>query len=150
MYTGSSVIVIQPDIVCLTLSPYPPSSLTHVHRCIGYRNPTWHSIPRYTRLIHLSVYDNNVTSPRSTYCVRVFNFLKFYLFSFHNTDNLYLLLSWEPWYQGDRVPQTCNPGSRAFFFREFFFGEIFLDSVFLSFPLSLSFPLYTQFGYFWL
>ena len=26
------------------LSPSPPSSLTHPHRCIGYHNPNWHSL----------------------------------------------------------------------------------------------------------
>ena len=41
-----------------TPSSSPPSSLTHVHRCIGYHNPTWHSMPTSARLMYLSVYDN--------------------------------------------------------------------------------------------
>ncbi len=39
-------------------SPSPPSSLTHAHRCIGYRNPNWHSLPKSARLTYLSVYDS--------------------------------------------------------------------------------------------
>ncbi len=38
-----------------TLSPSPPS-LTHVHRCIGYHSPTWHSLSESVRLTYLSVY----------------------------------------------------------------------------------------------
>ena len=40
------------------LSPSPPSSLTHVHRCIGDHNPNWHSLSKSVRLTYLSVYDN--------------------------------------------------------------------------------------------
>jgi hypothetical protein len=40
-----------------TLSPPPPSSLTDVHRCIGYRNPNWHGLPKSARLTYLSLYD---------------------------------------------------------------------------------------------
>ncbi len=47
-------------------SPFPPSSLTHVHRCIGYRNPTCHSMSTSARLMYLSMYDSSVASPRST------------------------------------------------------------------------------------
>jgi hypothetical protein len=39
-------------------SPSPPSSLTHVHGCIGSRNPTWHSVPNSARLTYLSMYDS--------------------------------------------------------------------------------------------
>ncbi len=35
-------------------SPSPPSSLTHVHSCIGYRNPTnRHFMPTYVRCIQV-------------------------------------------------------------------------------------------------
>jgi hypothetical protein len=62
------------------------TSLTHVHRFIGYRNPNLYSLPKSSRLTYLSVYDRSVPSPRYVLCVRDFNFLKFYLFVFHNTD----------------------------------------------------------------
>ena len=39
-------------------SPSTPSSLTYVHRYIGYRNPNWHSLAKSERLTYLSVYDN--------------------------------------------------------------------------------------------
>jgi hypothetical protein len=39
-------------------SPSPPSSLTHVHRCIGSRNPTRHSVSNSARLMYLSMYDS--------------------------------------------------------------------------------------------
>jgi hypothetical protein len=38
-------------------SPSPPSSLTHVHRCIGSHNPTWKTLTNSSRLTYLSVYD---------------------------------------------------------------------------------------------
>ena len=38
-------------------SSSPPSSFTHVHRCIGYHNPTWYSLTKSVRLTNLSVYD---------------------------------------------------------------------------------------------
>jgi hypothetical protein len=41
-----------------TPCPSPPSSLTHAHRCIGSRNPNWHSVPNSARLTYLSVYDS--------------------------------------------------------------------------------------------
>ena len=40
------------------LFPSFPSSLTHVHRCIGYHNPNWNSLSKSARLTYLSVYDN--------------------------------------------------------------------------------------------
>ena len=46
MYTGASVIA---------------TSITHVHRCIGYRNPVWHIIPTSVRLMYLSVNDIRVS-----------------------------------------------------------------------------------------
>ena len=53
-----------------TLSPSPLSSLTYVHRCIGYRNPNWHSLPNPVRLTNLSVYDrrdvSSVSQPQLT------------------------------------------------------------------------------------
>ena len=44
-------------------SPSPPSSLTHVHRCIGSRNPIRHSVPNFARLTYLSVYDSRDGAP---------------------------------------------------------------------------------------
>ncbi len=44
-------------------SPSPPSSLTHAHRCIGSRNPNWHTWPNSVRLTYLSVYDNRGGAP---------------------------------------------------------------------------------------
>ena len=41
-----------------TLSPPPLSSFTYVHRCIGYCNPNWYSLPKSVRLTNLSVYDS--------------------------------------------------------------------------------------------
>jgi hypothetical protein len=41
-----------------TPSPSPPSSLTDVHRCIGYRNPHCQSLTNTVRLTYLCVYDN--------------------------------------------------------------------------------------------
>ena len=41
-----------------TPCPSPPSSLTHAHRCIGSRNPNWHTWPNSVRLTYLSVYDS--------------------------------------------------------------------------------------------
>ncbi len=38
-----------------------PSSLTHVHRCIGYHTPTWQSLSKSVRLTYPSVYDNRDT-----------------------------------------------------------------------------------------
>ena len=38
-------------------SPSPPSSLTHVHRCIGDRNPHCQSLSYSARLTYPSVYD---------------------------------------------------------------------------------------------
>ena len=70
-------------------------------------------------------------------------------------------LRWEPWHQGDRAPQPCHPGARAFFlfFLYFFCGNYFFwekqmekncvfSLFFLSFSLSFSLSLYTQFGFF--
>ena len=37
--------------------PSPPFSLTHVHRWIGYHNPTCHSLSKFVRLTYLSVHD---------------------------------------------------------------------------------------------
>ena len=63
------------------LSPSPPSSLMRVHRrFIGYHNPYCHRLTKSLRLTNLCVYD------RSTYCVRVFNFLKICLFVFSQHD----------------------------------------------------------------
>ena len=39
-------------------SPSSPSSLTHVHRCIGSRNSTRQTLPTSAKLTYLSVYDN--------------------------------------------------------------------------------------------
>jgi hypothetical protein len=41
-------------------TPFPslPSSFTHVHRCIGYRNPHWQSLSKSARLTYPSVYDS--------------------------------------------------------------------------------------------
>ncbi len=39
-------------------SPSPPSSLTHVHRCICSRNPTRQTLPNSARLTYLGVYDS--------------------------------------------------------------------------------------------
>jgi hypothetical protein len=39
-------------------SPSPPSSLTHVHRCIGSRNGTRQTLPTSVKLTYLSVYDS--------------------------------------------------------------------------------------------
>jgi hypothetical protein len=39
------------------VSPSPPSSLTYVHRSIGYHNPTCHSLSKSARLTYLCVYD---------------------------------------------------------------------------------------------
>jgi hypothetical protein len=39
-------------------SPSSPSSVTHVHRCIGYCNPHWKSLSKSVRLTYLSVYDS--------------------------------------------------------------------------------------------
>ncbi len=48
-------------------SPSPPSSLTHAHRCVGSRNPNWHTWPNSGRLTYLSVYDRrDVVSDLST------------------------------------------------------------------------------------
>ncbi len=44
-----------------TSSPSTPSSLTDVHRCIGYHNPNYQSLPKSVRLMHLSVYDSRET-----------------------------------------------------------------------------------------
>ena len=41
-------------------------SLTHVHRCIGYHNPNWHSLTKSVRLTYLSVYDSRDSSSEST------------------------------------------------------------------------------------
>jgi hypothetical protein len=38
-------------------SPSPPSSLTHVHRCIGSRKSTRQTLPTSAKLKYLSVYD---------------------------------------------------------------------------------------------
>jgi hypothetical protein len=50
-------------------SPSPPSSLTHTHRCIGYRKPTRHSLPKSARLTYLRVYDSrdSASEPLSVY-----------------------------------------------------------------------------------
>ena len=42
------------------------SSLTHVHRFIGYHNPNWQSLPKSARLTYLSVYDRRDRSSEST------------------------------------------------------------------------------------
>ena len=47
-------------------SPSTLSSITHVHRCIGYHNPNWHSLSKPTRLTNLSVHDNRDGSFEST------------------------------------------------------------------------------------
>ena len=39
-------------------SPSPPSSLTHVHRCVGSRNAARQTLPTSAKLTHLSVYDS--------------------------------------------------------------------------------------------
>jgi hypothetical protein len=39
-------------------SPSTPSSLTHVHRCIGSRNGTRQTLPTSVKLTYLSVYDS--------------------------------------------------------------------------------------------
>ncbi len=39
-------------------SPSPPSSLTHVHRCIGSHNTTRQTLPTSAKLTSLSMYDN--------------------------------------------------------------------------------------------
>ncbi len=40
-------------------SPTPPSSLTHVHRCIGSHNTTRQILPTSAKLTYLSMYDNS-------------------------------------------------------------------------------------------
>jgi hypothetical protein len=42
-----------------------PSSLTHVHRCIGNHRPTC-SLSKSVRLTYLSVYDNSDNTPENT------------------------------------------------------------------------------------
>ena len=42
----------------LGASPFLPSSLTHVHRCIGSRNATRQMLPTSAKLMYLSVYDS--------------------------------------------------------------------------------------------
>jgi hypothetical protein len=39
-------------------SPPTPSSFTHAHKCIGTRNPNWHSVSNSVRLTYLSVHDS--------------------------------------------------------------------------------------------
>jgi hypothetical protein len=68
------------------------------------------------------------------------------------------LLRWEPWHQGDRAPQPCHPGARAFFYFIFLAGITFLRKkmekncvfslFFLSFCLYFFLSLYTQIGFF--
>ena len=48
------------------LSPCPPSSLTYVHRFIGYHNPNWYSLSKSERLMYLSVYDNRDRASESS------------------------------------------------------------------------------------
>jgi hypothetical protein len=49
-----------------TPSPFPRSSVTYVHRCIGYRNPTnRHFIPTSVRMMYLCVYDSRDRSSES-------------------------------------------------------------------------------------
>jgi hypothetical protein len=43
--------------------------------------------------------------------------------SFQYHFDVHQNLRWEPWHQGDRTPQPCHPGARAFFlFFIFFYG----------------------------
>ncbi len=51
----SSVYDNRDNVSETTLSPNPPSSLTDVHWCIGYRNPNWYSPTKSVRLTNLSV-----------------------------------------------------------------------------------------------
>ena len=53
---GDAPAFVSPPSPAPSLSPL--SSLTHVHRCIGYRNPNWQSLPKPSRLTNLSVYDS--------------------------------------------------------------------------------------------
>ena len=54
------------DSACVPApSPFPRSSLTHAHRCIGYRNTTWHIMPKSARLMYLSVYVSRLASTPS-------------------------------------------------------------------------------------
>ena len=54
------------------------------------------------------------------------------------TPDIRSRLRWEPWYQGDRSPQTCNAGVRVFFILHFFWGSSFFVRIFFScFSLSL-------------
>jgi hypothetical protein len=48
-------------------APSPPSSLTHVHRCIGSRNATRQTLPTSAKLTYLSVYDSR---NGATQCMR--------------------------------------------------------------------------------
>jgi hypothetical protein len=48
-------------------APSPsPSSLTHVHRCIGYRNPHWQSLTKSARLTYPSLYDSRDDASETT------------------------------------------------------------------------------------
>jgi hypothetical protein len=44
--------------IFIKIFPSPPSSLTHVHRCIGCRNATRQTLPTPVKLTSLSIYDN--------------------------------------------------------------------------------------------
>ena len=45
---------------------YPIFLPTLAHRCIGYRNSTWHIMPTSARLMYLSVHDSRDPSTPST------------------------------------------------------------------------------------
>jgi hypothetical protein len=77
----------------------PPSSLTHVHRCIGSRNSTRQTLPTSAKLMYLCVYDSrdgvsgHGTSPDKFPVVPLLSHVctQVYRFSQHNpTDAAYL------------------------------------------------------------
>ena len=60
---GDAPVIVSPPFPAPSL--FLPSSTTHVHRCIGYRNPNCHSLSKSVRLTYLSVYDrrDSVSEP---------------------------------------------------------------------------------------